>query len=129
MRIRSQQITSKHSLIKDNSTRLRAGIVEVGDTPLSARAPAGPHSEVRDAERRGVHPLHDNHARLAIADHHSAAPPFNQKLPEFVRVHNPRSWYLNLWGNREFFKETFQKISQRRSRHSSLPYLASACSV
>lgn len=102
MRIRSQQLTSKHSLLKDNSTKLSAGSVEVGDTPLSARSPAGPHSEVRDAERRGVDPLHDNHASLAVADYHSAAPPFDQKLSELVRIHNPRSFNFNLRVNSDF---------------------------
>ena len=102
MRIKSQQLTSKHFLIKDNSTRLSAGTVEVGDAPLSARSPASPHSEVRDAERRGVYPLHDYHARLAVADHHSAAPPFDQKLSELVRIHNPWSLNLNLRVNNDF---------------------------
>lgn len=110
MRIRNQQLTSKaFSLIKDDSTGMSAGIAEVANTPLAASTPASAHTEVCDTERCRVHPLHDNHAWLAVADNHSAASPFDQKFPEFIRIHNSWSWYLNLWANSVRFTEQFNK--------------------
>lgn len=78
MRINWQQLTSKaFPLLKFYSTRLCVGIAEMGNTPLSTGTPTSAHTEVGDAEWRGVYPLHNNHARLAVANNHSATFPFD----------------------------------------------------
>lgn len=102
MRIRSQQLTPKSilNIWKDNSTWPSA-VVEMRNTPLSAGSPGTSHAEVRDTEGRRVYPLHNNLARLAVADQNSAAPPFDCEFPEFIRIHNAWGRYLNLRVNIE----------------------------
>lgn len=64
--------------------------MEVLDAPGAARAIAAAHAEVRDGERRGVHPVHEHSSRHPVPHRQPAASPLHQELPELIRVHQSR---------------------------------------
>lgn len=73
----------------EDSTCFATGAVEVLDVPLASCTPTRAHSEVRDGEGVGVHPLHDYSSVLTVAHQQSAAAPLNQDFFKLIRIHDP----------------------------------------